>query len=659
MSESLQFAEELSRQQKAMRAKCFHPSGSFVEFNKEEIEQSVPKRFEKTVQTYPNRLAVKTENDPFTYAQLNRAANQIANALLARRDTREEPIAILLENDAPLIAAILGVLKAGKIYVPLDSSLPRTRLAYIIEDAQASLLITNTKNLSLARELTQKRVPLINLDELDPTLSAENPGLPIPPDTLTWILYTSGSTGQPKGVVQNHRNVLHFVRNYTNGLHICPEDRLTLLFSCSANGAAHDTFSALLTGASLYPLNVKESGPARLSVWLRQNHLTLYCSVPTLFRHFVESLAGIELFPDLRLIKLIGEPVSKRDVQLYQKHFSRECLLINRLGSTETGSIRWYFINKETSIEESVVPVGYPVEDNEALLLDDLAREVPAGDIGEIAVKSRYVSPGYWRRPDLTRTVFLPTEGGERVYRTGDIGRLLPDGRLLCLGRKDSQVKIRGHRVEIAEIEMAFLNLGMIKAAVVTASKNRPEDARLVAYLLPKEDPPPTVTKLRRALSEILPDHMIPSLFVFLDNFPLAPNGKLDRNALPDPGSSRPELDAPYIPPETPVEKQLAEIWSEVLSLDPVGVHDNFFELGGHSLLATQVISRAHKTFEVEIPLRTLFDNPTLAELATQIAQAEAKKVAPGEMADILDDVESLSDEEVERLLAQKSSNAI
>jgi acyl carrier protein len=284
-----------------------------------------------------------------------------------------------------------------------------------------------------------------------------------------------------------------------------------------------------------------------------------------------------------------------------------------------------------------------------------MASEVQGEEIGEIAVKSRYLTPGYWRRPDLTRAVLLPAEGDQRIYRTGDIGRMLRDGCLLCLGRKDSQVKIRGHRVEIAEIEMALLNLGTIKAAVVIARRDRPDDHRLVAYLVPKEHPAPTVTKLRHALAETLPEHMIPSIFVLLDDLPLAPNGKINRAALPDPGNSRPELDTAFVAPRTRVEQKLAQIWTEILSLDSVGVHDNFFDLGGHSLAATRVVSQVIKQFQLELPLQSLFQSPTVAEMAAVINHPQGKQLGQQELDRILTELESISDEDAKRLLADPS----
>ncbi len=648
---------DLPRQQ-SMQDRRIRPTNAFVKFKKEEIEQSIPDRFEKQVRRYPDRIAVKTRNDELTYDGLNQAANRVARAILTQRGTGEEPIALLLENDVPMIATILGVLKAGKIYVPLDPSLPRARTTYILEDSRAGLIVTDNKNLSSARGLAQDTLQLFNIDELDSSLSSENLGLPISPDTFAWILYTSGSTGQPKGVVQTHRNALHFIMNYTNGFHICADDRLTLLYSCSASAASHNILSALLNGASLYPLDIKREGLARLADWLIQQEITIYNSVPTVFRYFLDTLTGEEKFPNLRLIIMMGEPVYRRDVELYKKHFSQDCIFVNRLGSTETGSIRWYFISKETQITGSNVPVGYSVEDNEILLIDDAGEEVGFNQVGKIAVKSRYLSPGYWQRPDLTQAAFLPDPegGGERIYRTGDLGRMLPDGCLVCLGRKDFQVKFKGYRIEVAEIEMALLDLDTIKQAVVMAREDRPGDQRLVAYLVPAAGQQiPTVTKLRRFLAEVLPEYMLPSIFVSLDALPLSPNGKVNRRALPAPGRSRPEVETPFMAPRTPVEEALVEIWAEVLGLDEVGIYDNFLELGGHSLLATQVISRVLNTFRVELPLQSLFKAPTVADMAVVITQSQAEKAEPDDIERMLAELEGFSDEQAQRLLTDEA----
>jgi len=524
----------------------------------------------------------------------------------------------------------------------------------ILEDLQVSYIVTNTKNLSLAKSLAGTALHLVNIDELDgPT--DRNPCIGVQSDYLSWVIYTSGSTGKPKGVIQNHRNVLHFILNYTNGLHICEDDRLTLLCSFSVNGGTHDIFAALLNGAALFPLDLKEEGFTHLADWLKEEKITIYHSVPTVFRQFVENLIGQDDFPDIRIIRLGGEPVYMREVDLYKTHFSNDCILVNRLGSSETGSLRMYFIDKNTQIKGNLVPVGYAVMDNEILLLDDAGNQV-VGNEGEIAVKTRYVSPGYWGRFDLTDAAFLPDPAGgeERIYRTGDLGRMLPDGCLLHLGRKDFFVKVRGYRIDIDEIEMALLKCPGIKEALVVARNNNSGDERLVAYLVPTVPPGPNVSALRRFLKEKLPDYMIPRAFVMLDAIPLTDTRKVDRKALPDPNTARPQLDTPYVAPRTPIEEQLAKIWAEVLSLDQVGIHDNFFDLGGHSLAATRVVSQVIKRFQLELPLKSLFESPTVAQMATVIAEHEGKKLGQTGLESILTELESLSEEEAQRLLSDE-----
>jgi len=605
-------------QQQSVQGRRVASTHSFVEFKKEEIEGSIPDRFERQVDWFSHRMAIKTRRYELTYDALNRAANRVARAILAQRGRGEEPIALLFENDAPMIATIFGVLKAGKIYVPLDPSLPRARTAYILEDSQTGLVVTNNQYLSMARELARETLQLVNIDELDASLSTENLGLPISPDMFVWILYTSGSTGQPKGVVHTHRNVLHFVMNYTNGFRVCADDRLTPLYTFGVNAGVHVILTALLNGASLYPFNIRQEGLAHLADWLIEHEITYYSSVPTVFRHFVDTLSGEEEFPHLRLIKMMGEPVYSRDVELYKKHFSKDCIFVNRLGSTETGSIRWYFVDRATQIEGTHVPVGYPVEDNDILLLDEAGQEVALGQIGEICAKSRYLSPGYWHKPDLTKAAFLsdPQGGGERIYRTGDLGRMLPDGRLVHLGRKDFQVKIRGYRIEVAEIEMALIDHAAIKEAVVMARQDEPGDQRLVAYIVPGGQHVPTVGELRRVLAETLPSYMIPSVFVTLDALPLAPNGKVNRRLLPAPDLKRRELERTLVAPRDTLELQLTSIWEEVLGVQPIGAKDNFFELGGHSLLALRVLVQIAQTLGQELALVTLFQAPTVEQLA-------------------------------------------
>jgi len=635
----------LPHEQETIRAKCFHPTGTFVEFRKEEIEQSIPERFEKTVRLYPEQLALKARGCSLTYQALNQTANRIAHAILVQRGQGEKAVALLFDQGAPLSAALFGVLKAGKFYVLLNPSLPQARLNFMLEDSQSSLLVTSSEHLSLARGFDRKGLGLINVDDLDSSLATKNPGISISPIALTWISYTSGSTGQPKGVVQNHRNLLHLVMTQTNDLHICPQDRLLTLAS-----AGGDTLLAVLNGAAIFPANIKQEGLASVGDWMIQEEITVYNSVPSVFRHFVNTLRGDETFSKLRLIRLTGESVYRRDVELYRKHFPKNCIIVNRLSSSEAPTFRQYFINHSTSITDSVVPVGYAVADNEILLLGDDGKEVDANEIGEIAVKSRHLSPGYWLNPDLTRAKFLPAPGEEekRIYRTGDLGRMRPDGCLVYFGRKDFQVKIRGNRVELAEIERGLLSLGGFDEAAVVALKDPSGEQRLVAYLVPTNQTPVTVSALRRSLSEKLPDHMIPSAFVMLAALPC----KVDRQALPVPVQVRPELDIPFAAPRAPFEATVAGIWANTLGLDQVGIHDEFFDLGGHSLAAMRIVSQIIKTFHSELPVKALFESPTVADMALVIAQNQAKNVGDEEFARMLRELEAMSEDEARKQLA-------
>jgi acyl carrier protein len=292
----------------------------------------------------------------------------------------------------------------------------------------------------------------------------------------------------------------------------------------------------------------------------------------------------------------------------------------------------------------------------EIVLLDDSGKEVGLDCVGEIAVKSRYLSPGYWRRPDLTRARFLPDPNGgnERIYLTGDLGRIRPDGCLEYIGRKDFQVKIRGFKIEVTEVETALLEHTNVRESTVLAKEGRFGDKQLVAYFVPSKKPGPSTSELRGLLKEKLPHYMIPSAFVMLDSLPLLPNGKIDRKAFPLPSSARPELGTSFVAPTTPVEEEVAKIWAEVLSLDQVGIQDNFFDLGGHSLLASQVISRVINTFNVELPIKSLFESPTAADMAVVITENMAKKAGDEELARMLAELESLSDEEAQRRLAEE-----
>ncbi|MBK1990596.1 AMP-binding protein [Sphaerospermopsis aphanizomenoides BCCUSP55] len=598
------------------------PSG-FVRFNTSDIQQSIPSRFEQQVNKYPDAIAIKTTNETLTYQQLNKKANQLANAILSQRGEKLEVIALLLEKGADFIISIFGGLKTGKIIVPLDSSFPVDRLAYIVEDAQAVFIITNNQNLTLARELASHGCEILNIDEISYHISTENLHIHILPENPAYIIYTSGSTGKPKGVVQSHINSLHYCMTDTNTLLISPEDKVIFLYSCSALGGLLCIFYTLLNGAALYSYDVKKEGLNNLVNWLIIEEITIYHSFTTLFRHFVDSFTGGEQFPKIRLVKLGGEATLIRDVENYKKYFADECILYASLGATETGTFRNFIVDKDTKILGSNVPIGYAVEGMEVVLLDDAGVEVEIGNIGEIAVKSKYLALGYWQKPELTETVFTShIQGGtERIYRTGDLGRIEADGCLVHVGRKDFQVKIRGFRIEVTEIEMVLFKSGNLKEVVVIAREDIPGEKRLVAYLVPKQKPALTTQELRRYLQDKLPEYMIPSAFVFLDALPLTPNGKTDRRSLPAPELITPEITANFEEPVDDIEYQLTQIWEEFLGVQPIGRQDNFFELGGNSLIAVRIFAAIEQKFGKKLALASLFPVGTVAAIAQIIRQ--------------------------------------
>ncbi|BCL37938.1 AMP-binding protein [Nostoc sp. MS1] len=596
------------------------PQG-FIKFLKTEIHQSISSRFETIVKKYPQAIAVKSKTELLTYEELNNRANRLANSILSQHGEKKEVVTLLLEKGTNFFVGIFGVLKTGKIFIPLDVGFPQERLAYILEDAQVNLIITNNLNLPLANQLAGNGCQIFNIDDISPEVSSQNPGREIDPDTPAYLIYTSGSTGKPKGVIHNHRHSLHYCMNDTNTLLISAADRVIFLYSCGALGGILCLFYTLLNGASLYLFNVKEDGFTNLVTWLIEEEITIYHSFATLFRHFVDSFTGTEQFPKIRLVKLGGEATLQRDVENYRKYFSANSVLYASLGATETGTFCNFIVDKDSEITTSAVPIGYPVADMEILLLNDAGAEVDDGDIGEIAVKSKYLALGYWCKPEKTKTVFLSAAENtqERIYRTGDLGRFEPNGCLIHMGRKDFQVKIRGFRVEVAEIEMALFKTGKLKEVVVVAREDIPHEKKLVAYIVSQEQIKPTTKKLRDYLQATLPEYMIPSAFVFLDRLPLTPNGKVDRLALPAPNFSLENS----VSARDDLERQLIEIWETILGVQPIGVQDNFFELGGDSLLAVRIFAQIEQKFGYQLPLAALFPSATVEAIAQIIREKQ------------------------------------
>ena len=622
-----------------------------------DVETSIPERFEQIAWLYPDRIAIRTRDRLITYEALNNSANRIGRAILDQLGPGSEPIALLFGNGIDLISALLGVLKAGKFFVAIDPSFPTSRLNFILNDTETRLIVTNSENSELSKPFGNSDVARMNLDDFRNRPVDKNLGAVIRPDDIATIVYTSGSTGEPKGVTKTHGYCWERAKFNIKFLSVGATDRLSLLHSISFGSGEINLYASLLCGASLHPFDVKSEGIYRLAQWLKTEIITIFHCSPSVLRELVEFIPEGDPIPTLRLIHLSGSPITRSDFDLYHRHFSPLTSLAFHMGATEAGCIACAVVNHDFSFPAKGTPAGFPPENKKVSLLDEDGREVSPGDVGEIAVKSKYLAQAYWNNPELTRAKFLPDPDGgqERTYLTGDLGQILPDGLLVHLGRKDLMVKIRGYRVEIAEIERRLTQHPAVKDAGVTAWERDNGDKYLAAYIVSRGPNHATVDQLRKFVRDMLPGYMIPSTFMFLDSLPVT-NGKLDRKALPQPNDKRPELGTAYAWPTDEIEKSLVSIWEKILDVRPVGIHDDFFDLGGHSLTATQVISQVIKQFQLELPLQSLFQSPTVAEMAAVITQNQAKRASDADLVHMLRELETMTEQEAQRRLDEISS---
>jgi acyl-coenzyme A synthetase/AMP-(fatty) acid ligase/acyl carrier protein len=515
-------------------------------------------------------------------------------------------------------------------------------------------VIADLQNLSLAAETAGNR-RLMNIEAVEPSSAFARLRCAADPAAFACIVYTSGSTGEPKAVILNHRNMLHQASLFVAAYHICIEDRIALLTAGTSN-SVHNALLALVAGAALLPFDVRRNGVDRLAEWFAAEEISICMMSSPLFRSLCEACTA-KNFPALRLLRLRSEAVYKSDFELYKKHLPKHCILTVGLASSETGMLRNGFFDHDSRISGNEVPVGYAVADKEVWLEDADGRRLGLNAIGEIVVRSKYLSPGYWRRPDLTEAKFKSDpEGGEkRICLTGDLGMMLADGYLVHKGRKDFRVKVRGYRVELAEVEQALLSYPGVREAVVVAAKNKAGESGLTAYFTSQKDQRPAVNELRRFLEQKLPSFMSPSVIIALDSLPLTRNGKVDRSALPALDGSRPDLSTAFLAPRNPTEERLAGIWSDVLGLDCVGVTDNFFELGGHSLAAARIISRLIKAFQLELPIGALFQSPTVRDMAAVIMQNQNSVASQHYLSQVLNELDKLSEFEATQLLNAES----
>jgi len=601
------------------------PSNAFTPMPAASLDRSIGHRFREIAAAHPDRIAIKTRHHTWTYRDLDARATALAQALTDACGPDASIVALLFEHDAPMVAAMLGALMAGKCYVPLDPSHPDERLEDIVSDAQPAAIVASRAQSGRASSLAIDDQPVLILEELSAATQAPDLDA-VPVERMAYILYTSGTEGRPKGVVQNHRNVLHFIRSYTNNLHIGERDALTLFSSYGADAAVMDIFAAMLTGAALYPIDLRADSFAELKDWLRAERITVFHSTPTVFSYVADGLTrgdgnDVEL-PDVRLVVLGGEETLQSHFEKYRGAFSNDCVFVNGLGPTESTVTLQYFANRQTDLARSSVPVGYPVDDTEILLLgEDLGS---AGVNGEICIRSPHVALGYWRAPDLTKTLFLsdPDDPRQRIYRTGDLGRLLPDGSVLFLGRRDTQVKINGFRVELGDVRAALNEHPDVLDSVVLCRYSGSGKA-LVAYFIPRQKPGPDAALLRQFVQSKVPTYMTPAAFVSVERFPRTANGKLDRDALlaiKDVASES----SRSITARDLVELRLSQIWADLLDLAWVPVNADFFQVGGSSLSAIRLLARIEQQMGVRIPLAQLFQGAHIESLASIVRQGRA-----------------------------------
>ncbi|MCA1633792.1 MAG: amino acid adenylation domain-containing protein, partial [Acidobacteria bacterium] len=594
-----------------------------------ERDRCIHELIEEQAARAPEATAVVFEDRRMTYGELNARANRIARRLRALGVGPEVRVGVCVERSMEMVVGVLAVLKAGGAYVPLDPAYPTERLVHMMEDSRAPVLLTQQR---LLKSLPEHDMPTLALDgESEPPApeDAENLARTAAADNLAYVIYTSGSTRKPRGAMISHRSLVNAYRAWESSYELGTEVRCSL----QTASFAFDVFSgdlvrALCSGGKLIicPGELLLSAPDFYEL-LRRERVDGFEVVPAILRNLIQHLEETNQSLDfMRLIVAGADVWYYREFEQTKPFCGPRTRLINSYGLTEATIDSTFFERTELELPPGkVAPIGRPFANTTVYLLDRNLEPVPIGVVGELHVGGPGLARGYLNHPDLTAAKFIPdpfsTEPGARLYKTGDLARYLVDGNVEFLGRGDFQVKVRGFRVELEEIETVLASHPNVRHAVVLAREEAPGDKRLVAYVVPREEPAPTAGELHRAVKERLPAYMVPSAFVTLEALPLTPNGKIDRKALPAPDFGRAEEQDTYVEPSTDVEALLAGIWSEVLGVEKVGVHDNFFESGGHSLLATQVIARVRKTFQVEVPLRSLFESPTIAELAVTVEE--------------------------------------
>jgi amino acid adenylation domain-containing protein len=594
------------------------------------LNKSLHQLFEEQVERTSEAIAVVFEHQKLTYEQLNSQANQLARYLQQLGVKPETLVGICVKRSLEMVVGLLGILKAGGAYVPLDPDYPSERLAYMLEDSQIPVLLTQG---NLSNQLPTHQAQVICLDTDWQKIAQhgrENLVCEVTPDNLAYVIYTSGSTGKPKGAMNTLRGICNRLLWMQDTYKLDSSDRVLQKTPFSFDVSVWEFFLPLLTGACLVvakPEGHKDS--AYLVNLIAQQKITTLHFVPSMLQVFLEE-EGLERCHCLKRVICSGEALPWK---LQERFFARlECELHNLYGPTEAAiDVTYWKCERESPLR--TVPIGRPIANTQIYILDPHLQPVPIGVPGELHIGGVQIARGYLNRPELTEQKFIPNpfQNSEKLYKTGDLVRYLPDGNIEYLRRLDHQVKIRGFRIELGEIESVISQHPAVRETVVIAKGETLENQQLIAYVVlhqktrEQNQQTLTISNLRRFLKKKLPDYMVPAAFVVLNAFPLTPNGKVNRRDLPEPDQSQLHLESTFVAPRTFVEQQIADLWAEVLKLERVGIHDNFFELGGYSLIGIQMMTRLRQNLGVELPLHILFEAPTIAKLSDRIEKKRGK----------------------------------
>lgn len=640
---------------------------SLVEFNDTVADYATDKcihqLFEAQTQRTPDAVSVICGDEHLTYGALNRRSNQLAHHLRALGVGPESRTAIFMERSVDLLVSLLSVLKAGGAYVPLETESPSERLALMLRDAEPTVMLTHK---ALTARLPENTAQAVSLDadwEAIARQPGDNPGSAAQPGNIAYVIYTSGSTGQPKGVAIEHRQLLNYVFSIEARLQFPRGASFATVSTFAADLGNTMVFPSLVSGGSLHIISRECSSDAEaLSDYFERRHVDCLKIVPSHLESLLScrsSQAGNPIpLPRCRLI-LGGEATRTGWIEQIRA-LAPDCAVFNHYGPTETTvGVLTYQVNGEHQ-ECEILPLGRPLANVRTYIVDSRLEPVGIWAPGELTISGHNVARGYLNSPERTAGQFMPdpfsAEPGARLYRSGDLARQTANGAIEFLGRVDDQVKFRGFRIELGEIRSALVQHPSVRDAVVILREDAPGNKRLVAYVLPDRKPAPSVAALRAFLRPKLSEYAIPSAFAMLATIPLTPNGKIDTRSLPSPEETPAEQSRPFVAPRTALEEVLAGIWSEILKVERVGVLDNFFELGGHSLLAMRVISYLRETFRIELPLRALFEETCVEQLAKAVISIEPKPGHAENVAEVLLRIKGMSAESVKETLASKKT---